>query len=1280
MFSVTIDFNVQNNTSAFFTVVGNGNNYGSFAFTDLPITIGPLFGDAETQYEFLIYDNDNLDCQAVYELGVVDCGPFCGFDDAVLEFVTCQSNISAIVLLDFNYFNVSGQAFDLFNANGQPIGSWLYESLPVTLPNFLVNGNDPIVLQVCDDNSEICCQTFEFPPIDCNPNNCEIFGLSAIPTCDGSNFTVEINFQVANPASDSFKIMGNGINYGNFSYSDLPVTLGPLNGSGNINWEFGIQDLENTNCSNAIELGQVECPGPCSITSITAEATECTSDSTYTVIVNATAENPSEQGFTLFTQGQVIGQYSYDTLPLTIPDFPVSGNFFDVITICDNGDAACCATVEFQSLQCGGCLIYDLNYDLIPCNAENEFFVELDFLFQNPGNGGFQVGGNGNIYGTYSYEDLPVTIGPLSADGSTFYEFVVLDLDNGGCLDIAEIGQVECADICGLLDLSVSELECSGDNLYSMIVNFVPSAGSGQGFNLFANGVLFGTYSYEVLPLVIDHFPASGNLAEVIEVCDNEDPECCSIIEFEAIDCDLPCEITELIAEPIECTSDSTFAVDIDFNFANTEGNGFNLYAGDLFLGQFEKGEGAINIDLFPSVQEGLNQLTVCSNNDSLCCTSIEFEGLNCFPEPCAITGLELLEQGCTSDTTITAAINFSFENTLSNLFDVFDGDDTIGFFEKGEGPLVLEGLLLNGDTTKTITVCANDLPDCCMSITFEVPDCTPGPCAITGLEIVEQICTSDSTIDVAVNFQHENTGSDIFDVFDGDLFVGFYEKGEGPLLIEGLLLGGNNEKFLTICANDMPDCCETIAFETPICLPDTCILEIVSIFPVECLSDSTFRVNMTIQSEGLSSDFDVFHFGDFIGTFEANENGQFSIPNFPSTGSQVNQVIVCAASQEACCDTADFEGLICDPDLCIIDDIIVDATECTSDSAFTAIVQFLYQNTPSDTFDIFSVDGYFGSYVKGEDPLELTGFPANTNGNYVVTICAQDIEGCCATEEFEGPICTDECTIFNVVAEPIECESTTSFIVEVDFDFLNLAGSGVDIYAGETYLGFYEVENLPLQVFGFPVPATEFSEITICQSDDTLCCTTIQFEPLNCAELFCDIFDLTYDLSDCDTLQNFMVTLDFGFVNTSEGGFNLVGNGVNYGNFSYEAVPLTIGPLPADPLIAYEFLVQDLEDNTCFDFVDVGVVSCETTSTGYEPRIMDIQLMYQDNMPYLLVPEPGLELRLYSTGGKLVYAEQGMDPGGWHPVRASSLPEGIYFLQLFNDRSMYTGKVLIAK
>jgi hypothetical protein len=1185
MFSVTINFNVDNSTSSFFTIVGNGNNYGSFEFEDLPIAIGPLPGDNETPYEFIVFDNDNLDCQAAIELGIINCGPFCGFDNPVLDFVTCQSNVTAIVTLDFDFFNVTNAAFDLFNDEGNQIGSWLYTSLPVTLPNFLVNGNEEIVLQVCDNDNELCCETFTFPPIDCNPNNCEIFNMEATPICEGDSFTVQVNLEVENPAAASFELAGNGINYGTFLYNSLPITVGPFAANTGLQWEFIARDAENENCSDFVDVGIVNCPMSCVVTSLNAEAIECTSDSTYQVIVNATVENGSEEGFTLYTSGEIIGQFDYADLPLTLENFPGSGNFFDVITLCDNDDQSCCATEEFEALRCAGCVIYGMEVDLLPCNGEDEFFAVLNFQHQNTGTQGFQVGGNGNVYGQFEYADLPVTIGPLEANGTTFYEFVVLDLESIGCLNAIEVGTVECEQICGFTDISVTELTCSGDNLYELILNFNHS-GTSNGFDLYANGALFGVYSYEVLPLTIVNFSASGNAVEVIEICDNDNPDCCIVFEFDAIDCDFPCEILDLVVEPVECTSDSAFRADIDFMFSNTEGNGFDIYAGELYLGFFEKEEGALSVNGIPSISDLQNSITVCASNDTLCCTTIEFTGLDCMPDTCRIYDIELVNQECESDSTIVAVINFSFENSSSNSFIVYDGVQNLGF----------------------------------------------------------------------------------------------YDKEEGPVTVDGIRLDDTGEKTLTICANDTPNCCENFTFITPDCNPDTCVIEIISIFPIECTSDSTFRVNIGTQSSGLENEnFDVYRFGESIGFFQA-ENGAFSIQNFPSTTGEMNQIVICPSDNLSCCDTVEFEGLICDPELCLIDDILVDPTECTSDSTFTAVIDFLYQNTGSDTFDIFNADGYFGTFLKLDGPLALEQFPANSNGQYVITICAQDVEGCCATEEFEGPVCSPDCNIFNLVAEPIECESPTTFIVEVDFDFVNLDSSGVDVYTGTTYLGFYETDNLPFQIVGFPLPITEFAEITICQSDDTLCCTTVQFDPLNCAEEFCDIFDLEYTLSECDTAGNFFVTLDFEFINPGEAGFNVVGNGVNYGNYSYESIPLTIGPLPADPELEYEFLVQDLEDNTCFDFVDVGIVECEVNRVKDNAGVEQIKLMYQSGKPYIFIPDSDLKLRLFRANGQLVFQDQGMPDHVWYSPECNGLVSGIYFIELSNDQKRYIGKLVVTE
>lgn len=133
-FNVSVDLDVENPTSPGFTLAGNGVIYGTFLYSDLPVTVGPLLGDNESVYEFIAWDVENADCQQYTTLPASNCGPICSISNFNMEFVTCVSNQGAIVVFDFDYANNSAPNFDLFNEAGEDLGSWLYSSLPVTLP------------------------------------------------------------------------------------------------------------------------------------------------------------------------------------------------------------------------------------------------------------------------------------------------------------------------------------------------------------------------------------------------------------------------------------------------------------------------------------------------------------------------------------------------------------------------------------------------------------------------------------------------------------------------------------------------------------------------------------------------------------------------------------------------------------------------------------------------------------------------------------------------------------------------------------------------------------------------------------------------------------------------------------------------------------------------------------------------------------------------------------------------------------------------------------------
>ncbi|MBK8702978.1 MAG: T9SS type A sorting domain-containing protein [Saprospiraceae bacterium] len=175
-----------------------------------------------------------------------------------------------------------------------------------------------------------------------------------IPCNAEGNFSVFLNFQYDNVGDNGFMVVGNGHNYGTFSYDDLPITIGPLPGNGNVNYEFGVKDVNHPDCHDAVDVGPINC----------------------------------------------------------------------------NNQA--------------DCHIYDLVYDIIPCNAEGNFSVFLNFQYENVGDNGFMVVGNGQNYGTFSYADLPVTIGPLPGNGEVNYEFGVRDVDHPDCQDGVGVGPVDC--------------------------------------------------------------------------------------------------------------------------------------------------------------------------------------------------------------------------------------------------------------------------------------------------------------------------------------------------------------------------------------------------------------------------------------------------------------------------------------------------------------------------------------------------------------------------------------------------------------------------------------------------------------------------------------------------------------------------------------------------------------------------------------------------------------------------------------------------------------------
>ena len=351
LFSVNIDFDVLAGTDSV-TIVGNGNNYGTFSSTNLPITLGPFLADNTTIYEFVVSDYQNS-CNDFGVVGPIDCSTSnCNITDLIAEAHPCNSDGQFLVDINFNHQNMPSDSFQVVG-NGTNYGTFAYSDLWITIGPIAGDGTTEFEFIIIDQNNPNCLEETGLDPINCN-TNCQITDLivEAHP-CDGDNFLVDINFNYQNMPSDSFHLVGNGMNYGTFAYTDLWLTFGPIVGDGNTEFEFIVIDSENNDCTASTGLDPIDCNGSgCEIWDMEVWDFDCNDDGTYNLNLNFNYANTNNEFFDLFANGEFFGYYAFADLPLTIENFPVSGNDNDLIKVCQNDLPSCCETLEFDSPNC----------------------------------------------------------------------------------------------------------------------------------------------------------------------------------------------------------------------------------------------------------------------------------------------------------------------------------------------------------------------------------------------------------------------------------------------------------------------------------------------------------------------------------------------------------------------------------------------------------------------------------------------------------------------------------------------------------------------------------------------------------------------------------------------------------------------------------------------------------------------------------------------------------------------------------------------------------------
>ncbi|MBP6826866.1 MAG: T9SS type A sorting domain-containing protein, partial [Saprospiraceae bacterium] len=1213
-----------------FAVTGNGNNYGTFTYNQVPVTLGPFTTqNSPSVKELVVKDAVLNDCSDFTTLNVPGCALNSDCDIYDVKVVPGPCNPGSLtyqLTLSFQVKNPGNDFFEAWAGNGQYLGIFPLNQLPLTIPNFPWDGDPVDHIKICINDHPDCCETLSFPAPDCLLAPCDISNLEVVTggcTSD-STYKVKVNFSSTAPdILGSFGLWANGNFWGYFSLSDLPITIDSFPWNGGPVDEVKVCIVNPTNpstpviCCKSVEFNVPDCLPvyPCAIKDLKVETDTCSSDSTFGLWVKFTVNDTSSvDSFRVWGNGDFLGVFAFnqDSLPLYISDFPWNGKIFNHIRICTGNDAPCCKELQFLAPSClpfGPCEITDIFVQTGICTSDSTYKLRVNFQATNPGDGNFVLWANGSLIDTFPLAAAPLTLDSFPWGGGNVDAIKICisgaTPDTVPCCREKEFHVPDCllSDSCEIVNVMVDPGDCvPGSLTYSLYLNFEVKHATNDYFELWAgNGQYLGYFPLSQLPLKIPAFPCNNSGTGVLKICINDNPDCCTEVDFQAPNCcnnQGPCEIYDLVVDTGDCTSDSTYHATINFQVSNPLGDQFSVWTNGDFYGTFNLNQLPLAIANFPWNGGANDVVKICfiSPNGAVgCCKTSEFPVPDCLNQACEIYNLTTVTGDCTGDSTYVLKINFQVANAPGNTFGVWANGNFLGSFNLNQLPLVINDFPWNGGANDVVKVCFIDpnhpdlAPTCCRTKEFAVPACLNqgGPCDIYDLVVDTGDCTGDSTYHLLVNFQVSNPPSNTFSLYANGVLFGTFNINDLPLAISDFPWNGGPNDVVKVCflTNNNVGCCETKEFVVPPCLNQggPCEIYNLTVTTGPCTGDSTYTVKINFQTANPpGSAFGVWANGDFLGVFNVSQL-PLTITNFPWNGGMNDVIKICfvdpnnPAGSQTCCRTKEFAVPDClNPGgPCDIYDLVVDTGDCTGDSTYQVWVNFQVTNPPSDQFGLWANGTFFGFFNLNQLPLSIPDFPWNGGANDVIKVCFSNAGsvGCCEIKEFAVPDCLNQggvCEIYDLTVETGDCTGDSTYQVWINFQVDNAPGNTFGVWANGDFLGTFNLNQLPLAITDFPWNGGANDVVKVCMidpahPDQPTCCRTKEFAVPACLNQGgpCEIYDLSVTTGDCTGDSTYVVKINFQVDNAPGNTFGVWANGAFFGTFNLNQLPVTITNFP---------------------------------------------------------------------------------------------------------------------
>lgn len=415
-----------------------------------------------------------------------------------------------------------------------------YDNLPVEAGPFTAPSGAQGTLSFQDNIYLYCIYSQEYTAPNCV--GCEIENITySIQNCQNGQFYIRLNFDHTN-TNEFYTFSIDDLIVDTFSYASLPLTFGPFSDA-NPTYDIEIRDILQRNCFFSFDINSPVCtPVECELSDISISQTPC-SDEQYNLAIDFDFAGQSSR-FEFWLDGELVGEYSYTSLPLVYGPLFTPDDLIHTIQVVDVTDQSCFTGGLIEVEDCTGiCALSDLELQQVEC-GEGEYYISID-ISREFASDEAEIYVDGNLFGRRDFDDFPLQIGPFPSVGEQSRLVKVADSEDSLCFAEESLMVEDCRPECALSDPEVNILPCD-ENMFSILLNFSYSDANQEFFVIDLAGNVLGTFLYEDLPVEVGPFEGDATTQYILSVFD-ESQDCDLIVLFDAADC-LPSSVREGVA------------------------------------------------------------------------------------------------------------------------------------------------------------------------------------------------------------------------------------------------------------------------------------------------------------------------------------------------------------------------------------------------------------------------------------------------------------------------------------------------------------------------------------------------------------------------------------------------------------------------------------------------------------------------------------------------------------------------------------------------------------